>query len=95
MDVLSAFSGMPQSENLANIGIMRFWTSVGQKFEAAGAKSPILLLEAHEPISQRVRNLADAGFEVQRDKTVQILETRGFGELAAVMRIEKPHRVRV
>ncbi len=99
-DVHSAFDGTLPSERLANTGIMKFWLSVGKTFNEKGSKAPIWFLEAHEPLARRIRHLEDAGLKVLRDPDGQPLlrqplVLRGQGDLATVMRCEKPQRLKV
>ena len=54
----------------ANQGIVEFWLAVNDLFKEESVRqdsklfAPILYLEAHEPIENRLKNLKKAGFEV-------------------------------
>ena len=79
------FSQLSVRERKANAGIFRFWISVGKAFSDRNEKSPIFMIEAHEPVSKRVENLNAAGFDVLRHEEISIKEGE-IGELATVMR---------
>jgi SAM-dependent methyltransferase len=90
--VVRAFDGLAESERRANAGGMLYWLEMGKRFTEENKKSPEFLLQSHERVSKRTECIKNAGLvfdEECRGKYSELLDKKGFGELAAVMVAKK------